>query len=189
MLICLCWWTPIRAEKVYVEERGEPVREIENAVLYTFVWTRHYSLCLWKVFLSGGWTVESWEHNVIIIGRHTLKYACNFVFVPLFLNSCNHLSRCHWTMGKGVGLEKITSLPQGRGGGICSRFQVAGMAEGCFWVWHFQFWDFFRLWKFGNSFFGWLDSWWCLHIVAAKHKHLISNLLFVLYNLMLSGKL
>ena len=127
MLICLCWWTPIRAEKVYVEERGEPVREIENAVLYTFVWTRHYSLCLWKVFLSGGWTVESWEHNVIIMGRHTLKYACNFVFVPLFLNSCNHLSRCHWTMGKGVGLEKITSLPQGRGGDL---LQVSSRGDG-----------------------------------------------------------
>ena len=35
-------------------------------------------------------------------------------------------------------------------------------------------------------FLGGLISWWCLHIVAAKHKHLISNLLFVLYNLMLS---
>ena len=35
-------------------------------------------------------------------------------------------------------------------------------------------------------FLGGLISWWRLHIVAAKHKHLISNLLFVLYNLMLS---
>lgn len=157
MLICLCWWTPIRAEKVYVEERGEPVREIENAVLYTFVWTRHYSLCLWKVFLSGGWTVESWEHNVIIMGRHTLKYACNFVFVPLFLNSCNHLSRCHWKKGKGVGLEKITSLPQGRGGGFAPGFKSRGWLKDVFGFDIFNSGIFFRLRKFGNSFFGWLD--------------------------------
>ena len=49
-LICLCRWTI--AEKVY-KERGEPVREIENArVVYMFVWTRPYSLFLWKMFLS-----------------------------------------------------------------------------------------------------------------------------------------
>ena len=100
-LICLCWWTPIWAEKVYVEERSEPVRVIGIAVLYTFVWTRPYSLCLWKVFLSTSWTVKPWENNVIIMGRHTLKYACNFVFFSPFLNSCNHLSRRHWTVGKG----------------------------------------------------------------------------------------
>ena len=90
-------------------------------------------------------------------------------------------------MVKGVGLEKITSLPQG-GGGL---LQISSRGDGrrtflglTFSILGF----FFRLRKFGNSFFGWLDSWWCLHVVAAKHKHLISNLLFVSYNLMLSGK-
>ena len=89
--------------------------------------------------------------------------------------------------GQGVGLEKITSLPRGGGG-------EGGAPDLKLWGGRRTFFDltflivgyFFRLRKFGNSFFGWLDLWWCLHIVAAKHKHLISNLLFVLYNLMLS---
>ena len=72
----------------------------------------------------------------------------------------------------GMGVLQISSCGGGRRTFLGLTFSIVGY--------------FFRLRKFGNSYFGWLDLWWCLHIVAAKHKHLISNLLFVLYKLMLS---
>ena len=109
-----------------------------------------------------------------------------FVFVSPFLNSCNHLSRCHWTVGKGVRLEKITSLPPG--GGLLQISSRGGGQRTFLGLTFSILANIFRLRKSGNSFFGWLASWWCLHIAAAKHKNLISNLLFVWYNLMLSGK-
>ena len=97
-------------------------------------------------------------------------------------------------MGKGVGQrggvgEDNLTPTRGRGGGgvvVAPDFKLRGWLKDVFGFDIFNSGIFFRLRKFGNSFFGWLDSWWCLHIVAAKHKHLISNLLFVLYNLMLS---
>lgn len=88
--------------------------------------------------------------------------------------------------GGGVGEDNLT--PTGGGGGVAPGFTSRGWVKDVFGFDIFNSGIFFRLRKFGNSFFGWLDSWWCLHIEAAKHKHLISNLLFVSYNLMLYGK-
>ena len=46
--------------------------------------------------------------------------------------------------------------PRGEGGGVggISGFQVTGMIEGYFWVWDFQFWDFFGSENLASIFLG-----------------------------------
>ena len=70
----------------------------------------------------------------------------------------------------------------GGGGGGYSGFQVTGMIKGLFWVWNFQFWDFFRKENFGKLFF-WV-AWFKWGFFGVFQLMFV---FFVLYHFMLSG--